>query len=311
MRRLLTACEKAKRTLSSTQSAVIEVDALQDGRDLRVEITRSQFEMINAHLFDACLETVRTVLRDGRLYRAEIDDVVFVGGSSRIPRLQEMVTEFFEGKKPNLSINPDECVAYGAAIQASILAGHHGNLGDQILLVDVSPLSLGVETAGGAMSVLIPRNTTIPCLKTNVFSTYRDNQESVLVSIFEGERAMCGDNNLLGNFYLNDLLPAKAGVPKIQVTFELDVNGVLHVSAEDVVTQNQSHISIKSETGRLSKERIEELVADAARHQEADQKRIEQIEARNGFERFLFQLKQTMTSQEVMEKVPLGNLTFF
>lgn len=305
MRRLLTACEQAKRTLSATQSTVIEVDALHQGEDLRVEVTRSQFEMLNAHLFDACLETVRDVLRDGGVDRADIDDVVFVGGSSRIPRLQEMITAFFKGKKPNISINPDECVAYGAAIQASILAGHHGNLGSEVLLVDVAPLSLGVETAGGAMSVLIPRNTTIPCLKTNMFSTYRDSQESVLVSIFEGERALCSDNNLLGNFYLNDIQPAKAGVPKIQVTFEMDVNGVLHVSAEDQATQNQSHISIESETGRLSKERIEELVAEAARHQEADQKKMEQIEARNALERFLFQLKQTLVSQEVMEKVPL------
>jgi len=304
MRRLLTACERAKRTLSGAPATTIEVDAFHgNGDDLSVSVTRAQFEMLNTHLFDACLETVRDVLRDAGVDRSQVHDVVFVGGSSRIPRIQELVTAYFQGKQPNVSINPDECVGYGAAIQASILAGHHGNFGDKVLLVDVAPLSLGVETAGGAMSVLIPRNTTIPCLKTNMFSTYRDNQESVLVSIFEGERALCADNNLLGNFYLNDIQPVKAGVPKIQVTFEMDVNGVLHVSAEDQATSQQNFISIESETGRLSKERIEELVAEAARHQESDQKKMEQIEARNGFERFLFQLKQTLISDEVVEKV--------
>ncbi|GAG97735.1 unnamed protein product, partial [marine sediment metagenome] len=282
LRRLRTACEKAKRMLSSTVHTTIQVDSLFDGIDFRYDLSRARFEQLNSDLFDSCLETVRNVLIDSQLRRENIDEVVFVGGSTRIPRIQQIVQDYFQGKEPCKSINPDEAVAYGAAVQAAIIAGHAGQAAEQVLLVDVAPLSLGIETAGGVMNVMVPRNTTIPHLKTEMFSTFRDNQECVLVSIFEGERGMTKDNHLLGNFELQGLPPAKRGIPKVEVTFEIDVNGILHVSAMDQTTGNANWISIENDTGRLSKDRIEQMIQEAEQFETVDRVQREQIEAKNG-----------------------------
>jgi L1 cell adhesion molecule like protein len=303
MRLLRTACEKAKRVLSSSLTTQVIVDNFHNGRDLKCDVRRTDFELVNDALFRKCLDCVRDTLLTINMDRREITETVFVGGSTRIPRIQEMVTGYFQ-KEPNKSINPDESVAYGAAIQASILAQHEGHVGDQVLLYDVAPLSLGVEVHGGAMKVMIPRNHQIPCSKSEIFSTHVDNQESVLVTIFEGERPLVENNNKLGDFFLHNIEKNRAGVPKIEVTFQIDVNGVLHVSAMDKASQNQQFVSIKSETGRLSKAQIEALVHEAELNRENDQKKLMKLEASTDFERFLMQLRQTMVSQEVMEKVP-------
>lgn len=303
-RRLRTACERAKRTLSSSQTVTIEEDALHDGKDLKLEITRATFEALNATLFDQCIDHVRDVLRDAHLEKSKVDEIVFVGGSTRIPKVHDMVKKYFGGKEPNRSINPDEAVAYGAAVQAAILAGHAGDTRDRCLLIDVAPLSLGLETHGGVMSVLVPRNSTIPCLKTAEFSTFKDDQDTVLVSVFEGERQLVNGNNLLGNFRLGGLpVPSKAGVPKIEVTFEVDVNGILHVSAVEKSANLRNHISIKNEKGRLTDERIAELLAEAELSKESDAKLVEDVEARNALERFLQELGQFVENQEVLKKV--------
>lgn len=300
MRRVRASCERAKRALSAAKTTLVEVDAI----ELNVEVSRAQFEEWNRDLFDQCLESVRAVLRDANLERAQINEVVFVGGSTRIPKVQEMVKQFFQGKEPNRSINPDEAVAYGAAVQAAILAGHAGEARDHCLLMDVAPLSLGVETAGGIMSVLVPRNTTIPCLKTSQFSTYRDDQNTVLVSVFEGERQLCTDNNLLGTFHLKGIpTPSKAGVPQIEVTFEVDVDGILHVSAVETSSKVQNYIDIKSESGRLTQERIVELVAEAEAMKAADEAKVVQVEARNDLEHFLNEVTQSLQSEEMTSKL--------